>query len=224
MIIEFLVEDNSGRILLEKIMMHYLSEHSEDTIKYNIYQYKGLGGFVKGKKPKEAKSDHLLNDLPKRMRAIQAKYLSAGDMKVSMFVVVDNDRREIADFRKELENTAYINNINMDHVFCIAVEEMEAWLLGDFAALKLSYPELSDRILSKHSGYIQDSICDTWEFLADILTKGGLKEFRKQNPTPYDEGRKKAEWAERIGENMDIRNNASPSFNSFIYEIDRRVK
>lgn len=69
---------------------------------------------------------------------------------------------------------------------------------------------------------MQDSICGTWEYLADMLTKGGISKFRKKNPTAYDVGRCKSEWAENIGRQMNIRNNVSPSFQEFIEELDKR--
>lgn len=218
----FLVEDQSGKILLERVLAHYRHEYN-NAVDYNIHAYRGIGGFPKGKKPKEAKSEQLLNDLPKRMRAIQAKYQYQSDNHVALFVVVDNDNRETEAFRNELRYLAERNQINMDYVFCIAIEEIEAWLLGDYAALQAAYPELGDRILSKHSVYVQDSICGTWEFLAELLTEGGRKEFFRNYSTPFEIGKVKAEWADRIGKVMDIRRNNSPSFNYLISEMDRRM-
>jgi hypothetical protein len=59
-------------------------------------------------------------------------------------------------------------------------------------------------------GYEQDSICGTWEIVADALYPGGAKKVKKEGwPLP---GQLKNEWAENIGPLMDIENNASPSF------------
>ena len=110
----------------------------------------------------------------------------------------------------------------MDHVFCIAVEEMEAWLLGDREAIQQAYGKIADRIAGKYAGYRQDSIGGTWEFLADMLTKGGMTAFRKKNPTAMDVGICKSQWAENIGKYMSIRDNVSPSFQYFIRELDVR--
>lgn len=218
--IEFLVEDASGKILLNKIMEKYSSETQAFGIEYNIQSYKGIGGFGKGSNASDIKSQQLLNDLPKRMKAIQAKYY--GVSNVSIFVVLDNDTRRTEEFRVQLNETAVRENISMDYVFCIAVEEMEAWLLGDINAMRSAYPDVSDRIISKNSGYMLDSICGTWECLADILTKGGISKFKKKNPTPFDVGRNKAEWADKIGNKMEIRNNVSPSFRRLLEELDKR--
>lgn len=99
---------------------------------------------------------------------------------------------------------------------------MEAWLLGDRQALQKAYPDLADRIAGKLSNYQQDSICGTWEFLADLLTKGGFTNFRKSNPSAGDVGSKKIEWAATIGSHLDIRNNASPSFRFLLSALNQR--
>ena len=70
--------------------------------------------------------------------------------------------------------------------------------------------------------YKQDSICGTWECLADMLTKVGIAKFRKKNSTAFDVGRCKSEWAEKIGSQMELRKNVSPSFQKFLYELDKR--
>lgn len=218
--IEFLVEDSSGKKLLEEIMKKYIQEMPLFPIEYSILPYKGIGGFGKGTNAKNVKAQQLLNDLPKRLKAIQAKYWGVQD--VSIIVVLDNDTRDTIKFQEDLERLAQRENIFIDHVFCIAVEEMEAWLLGDRNALQAAYANVADRISSKYSSYKQDSICGTWECLADMLTKGGIANFRKKNPTAFDIGCCKSEWAEKIGRQMNLRENTSPSFQKFLQELDRR--
>lgn len=218
--IEFLVEDISEKKLITEIMEKYISEIPLYQIEYTILAYRGMGGFGKGPDAGNIKSRRLLNDLPKRMKAIQSKF--RGVENVSLFIVLDNDTRETEKFREQLTAIAIRENISMDYVFCIAIEEMEAWLLGDREAIQSAFPNMSDRIASKYSGYVQDSICGTWEYLADILTKGGFAKFSKKNPTPFDVGRCKLEWAESIGKQLHIRDNTSPSFRCFIRELDKR--
>lgn len=218
--IEFLVEDISGRVLLEEVMKKYIAEEPAVDIGYTIFPYKGIGGFTKGSNVQNVKSQQLLTDLPKRMRAIQSTHYGRTD--VAIFVVLDNDKRDTAVFEQQLKQTADRANISMDHVFCIAIEEMEAWLLGDRAAMQRAYPEVADRIATKSTGYVQDSICGTWEILADVLTKGGISSFRKKNPSSVDVGRSKSEWANNIGCRMNIRCNNSPSFQRFLQELDKR--
>jgi hypothetical protein len=109
-----------------------------------------------------------------------------------------------------MEKVAKDNNIETDHVFCIAVEEMEAWLLGDAQAIKQVYPNARLNVISS---YEQDSICGTWEVLADVVYHGGKKKISKLS---YGEiGKLKSEWADKIGSYMEFENNLSPSFCSF---------
>ena len=220
MFIQFLIEDQSGEILLEEVMKKYNEERTADTVIYKIKAYRGIGGFKKGKNIENIISEKLLTDLPKRLRAFNTIFMN--NPEAALFIIMDNDRRDTEMFRAELEKCAEDARIKIDHVFCIAVEEMEAWLLGDVSAIKLAYPKLEDRINTKSLNYQQDSICGTWEVLADMLSKGGRKELQKKYSTPKDIGIRKAEWAKRIGSKMQIRNNKSPSFNFFINELDSR--
>ena len=220
--IEFLVEDQSGGLLINEVMKKYneeLIQNNHELINYNIKSYKGIGGLNKGKNADIIKSAQLLNELPKRLLAIQNQYRYYSEYVV-VFIVVDNDKRKTDEFYKELQDINVKYNITINHVFCIAIEEMEAWLLGDYNAIVAAYPEVEDRIRTKHANYIQDSICNTWEFLADILTPKGFNEFKKKNITAYDIGKNKIEWANKIGSKMTIRNNKSTSFNMFLNEID----
>lgn len=221
MYIQFLIEDISGEILIDAIMKNYIEERSVNNVEYNILSYKGIGGFAKGRDARNIKSQHLLNDLPKRLKAFNASLLHIED--ACLFIILDNDARDPLEFREALEDISRRESINIDHVFCIAIEEMEAWLLGDYSAIQAAYPKMHDRIASKHSNYVQDSICGTWEFLADILTRGGIGQFRKQNPTVFDVGKCKSEWAENIGKYFDIEQNSSPSFQYFISNLDKRL-
>lgn len=68
--------------------------------------------------------------------------------------------------------------------------------------------------------YTQDSIVGTWEYLADIVYKGGLQALRKNASSYYEIGMFKCECARNIGMLLDIRKNASPSFNYFIGKLD----
>lgn len=94
---------------------------------------------------------------------------------------------------------------------------MEAWLLGDSDALLTAYPMAKRQFLQK---YTQDSIVGTWEYLADIVYKGGLQALRKNASSYYEIGMFKCECARNIGVLLDIRKNASPSFNYFIGKLD----
>lgn len=87
---------------------------------------------------------------------------------------------------------------------------MEAWYFGDRNAVLMAYPKSKTAILNK---YVQDSICGTWEKLAEAIYPGGSKTINQQG-WPIS-GNAKHEWAEKIGIHMDVNNNLSPSFCSF---------
>lgn len=212
---QFLIEDQSGAALIE-ILMQRISLINED-ITYNCKPFKGLGGFTKKNTVKETKSGKLLNDLTTYLRGFNKslQYISS-----VIIVVLDNDTRNTEEFLVELNRVAQQNMITVDHVFCIAVEEVEAWLLGDEAAILAAYPLA--KIQQLHT-YVQDSICDTWEILADVVYPGGVSKLKKECSTYIEIGKCKSEWAQKIGNHMDIEHNNSPSFNHFMTEITKRL-
>lgn len=97
---------------------------------------------------------------------------------------------------------------------------MEAWLLGDESAVIAAYPRARIGVL--HS-YVQDSICGTWEKLAEAVYPGGLTRLNKDCSSYMEIGTQKCEWARNIGEYMNLDNNQSPSFNYFMGEIRKRL-
>lgn len=213
---QFLIEDSSGQDLIELLMKKVQEEHPDVTCNYK--SFRGLGGFTKKNTVKETRDGKLLNDLTTYLAGFNKSLVR---MDAAVFIVLDNDDREPEAFRKELEDVARSRMITIDHVFCLAIEEMEAWLLGDEAALLQAYPNAKTATLRS---YEQDSICGTWEVLADAVYQGGCRKLKKENPSYTGIGKVKSEWAKNIGQFMDIHNNKSPSFNYFIGEIERRIQ
>ena len=212
---QFLIEDQSGQILIEQLMQKVQSEHPDITCNYKAFR--GIGGFTKKNTVKETKDGKLLNDLSTYLAGFDR---SLKHIDAAVFIIVDNDDRDTASFRNELESVAKSRNITVDHVFCIAVEEIEAWLLGDQSALLKAYPQA---ITSRLRSYVQDKICGTWEILADAIYPGGISKMKKDNPAYTGIGQKKCEWAREIGKYMDLHNNKSPSFNYFVTEEQKRA-
>lgn len=212
---QFLIEDRSGTELINILMKKIINGREEIT--FDCKSFKGLGGFTKRNITHETKTGCLLNDLATYLRGFNK---SLQGFPSAIIVVLDNDTRNPQDFRIELENIASANDITLDHVFCIAVEEMEAWLLGDEAALVSAYPSAKRQVLQ---GYTQDSICGTWEKLADAVYTGGLARMKKECPTFVEIGKQKSEWAKRIGVFMDLDRNESPSFRFFLDAIQARI-
>ena len=213
---QFLIEDMSGGILIKRVMEKLVTMHPEITCDYKTFH--GIGGFQKKWSPNIAKTQKLLNDLPIFLRGYD-KSLNVPGYEAALIIVLDNDRNEPAEFRKKLEELAKAQMISIDYVFCVAVEEIEAWLLGDRNALLTAYPNARISVLNE---YEQDSICGTWEKLASAIYPGGLAKFRKDNKTYRDIGKQKCEWAQKIGEHMDVHRNCSPSFRYFVEAVETR--
>ena len=212
---QFLIEDGSGEVLIEHVMAKLEREGCRFT--FDTKAFKGIGGFKNTCKIKDIKTNKLLNDLPIYLKAFDRYFCG---YEACIVIVLDNDDRDKIEFEKQLKKLAKEAGISVDHVFCIAVEEMEAWLLGDRAALFKAYPEARE---NKYREYEQDSICGTWECLADTVYRGGLSKFKRACPTYREIGKFKAEWAGNIGVYMDLDRNLSPSFNYLIQELRRRM-
>ena len=212
---QFLIEDQSSAALI-KILMQKISV-GNSNVTFSCKAFKGLGGLTKKNTVKETKTGKLLNDLAIYLRGFNK---SLQGFPSAIFVVLDNDDRNTAEFREELNYVACQNNITVDHVFCIAVEEIEAWLLGDENAILEAYPAAK---LAKLHTYVQDSICGTWEFLAEVVYPGGMVKLQRDCSSYMEIGRYKYEWAKNISVYMDIDHNNSPSFMYFISEINKRI-
>jgi hypothetical protein len=61
--------------------------------------------------------------------------------------------------------------------------------------------------------YINDSICGTWEKLADAIYRGGAKQL--SNLGGASVGQEKIVWAENTSPQMNVEINQSPSFGYF---------
>ena len=116
-------------------------------------------------------------------------------------MVVDSDDKDCIKFKQDLLDVLH-NYCNPcpKTLFRIAIEESEAWLLGDRAAVKSAYPNAKDAVLNS---YVQDSICGTWEVLADAIHPGGAEPLNQSRAT-RPAGMAKCEWARNIAPHMDM--------------------
>ena len=101
----------------------------------------------------------------------------------------------------------YSSKTSPETRFCIAIEEGEAWLLGDMPVIKAAYPKTKDDILNS---YKNDSICGTWELMADAVSPGGSRKLKGKGWQAV--GIEKSAWAEKIAPYMNVDTNKSPSF------------
>lgn len=107
-------------------------------------------------------------------------------------------------------------------IFCIAIKEMEAWLLGDIKAIIKAYPDAKIQYIKK---YKQDAVCRTWEVLADAIYPQGLSNLRKRAGGSYSEiGKAKCEWADKIGRCLHLHENASPVSQSRLVRKNSHIR
>jgi hypothetical protein len=131
---------------------------------------------------------------------------------------VDTDERPCADFLAELTKLADVHAQGMKTLFRLAIEEIEAWYLGDRAALLAAYPRAKLDVLKR---YEQDSVCGTWELLADAIHPGGAEALRRAGwPLP---GQVKHQWATAVGPRLTRERNKSPSFGKLRDGLQRLV-
>jgi hypothetical protein len=200
--IEILVEDASGEKLLQVLLPKLLGPRDVPHT-WRLHAYNGIGRIPKdlAKKADPAKR-MLLDRLPKLLHG----YGKTPGID-AVVVVVDTDKRDCAAFLAELKAVAVACNSIPTTLFRLAIEEIEAWYLGDKDALLAAYPRAKQDVLGR---YVQDSACNTWELLADAVHPGGSAAIKKAGwPLP---GQVKHEWADKIGPLMDLERNLSPSF------------
>ncbi len=205
---EVLVEDRSGSIAIEHILKKILGANNA-AHSWRVLLYKGIGRIPKDlRSGKDPQKRLLLDQLPRILQGVGCSLRDIGPYAV--IVVVDSDARDCMAFKQELLDVLNACNPRPRTLFRIAVEESEAWLLGDRDAVKAAYPGARDSVLG---GYVQDSICGTWEVLADAVHPGGSARLKKRGYPGA--GTAKCEWAEKIAPHLDVDRNRSRSFQVF---------
>jgi len=204
---EILIEDASGKITLEYILGKILGS-DKPTHTFNIISYKGIGRIPKDLKGKsDPQKRILLKQLPRLLRGYGKSFQN---VSAAVVVVVDLDDKDCLAFKQEMVDILNVCNPQPTTLFRIAIEEGEAWSLGDRSAVKTAYPHSKDQVLN---AYIQDSICGTWETLADAVYQGGSQNLKKLG-WPHT-GKAKCEWATKMGPHLDVERNQSRSFQAF---------
>jgi len=211
---EILVEDQSGKKAIDILVPKIIGcDHT-----FNVHSYKGIGRIPKNLGSNaDARKRILLDQLPRLLRGYGQAFANyPADYSAAVILVCDLDDKCLKSFRQELFNILNTCNPRPETRFCIAIEEGEAWFLGDIAAVKLAYPMAKDTVLST---YANDSICGTWERLADAVYNGGSAALSAKGWQAV--GAEKSQWSENISPHMNIEINASPSF---IYFRDKLLE
>ncbi len=201
--LEVLVEDKSGKAFLDFALQRMVG----DSHTFQVHSYKGVGRIPRNlNKSGDASKRILLDQLrgAQQLAGLAVRYPE--DFRAAVMVVCDLDDRDQASFCAELAAVLSACRPKPNAVFCLAIEEGEAWLLGDIAAVRRAYPNARERVLQD---YINDSICGTWERLADAVFPGGADALSKQGWQAVN-GRK-SNWVHNIIPHMDPRSINHPA-------------
>ena len=183
-----------------------------------------LPRLIAGRAIKSKVIDHgskwaLLNNLPQRMKG----YANWPEPGLRVLALVDRDDDDCADLKSKLESAAHSAGLATksapDSVgrFKVAnrvvIEELEAWFLGDVAALSQAYPGVPLTLGNQAKFRNPDAVTGgTWEALLRVLNKAG--HYRGSQRLP------KIDVARRISPLMDFEANSSRSFNAFISGLE----
>lgn len=202
---EILVEDKSGKKALDILVPKIIQNNHT----FKVIAYKGIGRIPRNLSPtSDPKKRILLDQLPRLLRGYGKTYPQNNrSYPVNVIIVCDLDDKSLDSFHKELLSILDNCRPQPNAFFCFAIEEGEAWFLGDLPAINNAYPNAISEVLNS---YNNDSICETWEKLADAIYPGGS--LKLKNQPWFVIGEEKSIWAEKISPNMDINNNESPSF------------
>ena len=209
---EILVEDQSGKRMLDILIPKIIgNQHS-----FKVHAYQGIGRIPRNlTSSTDARNRLLLSQLPRLLRGYGNTFANyPANYPATVILVCDLDDRCLKVFREELFTALNACNPKPETRFCIAIEEGEAWLLGDLPAIKVAYPNAKDNVLNR---YGNDSICGTWELLADAVFQGGSNALGGKGGQVV--GSEKSAWAERISLHMNVEINKSPSFRYFRQKI-----
>jgi hypothetical protein len=200
---EFLVEDVSGKRALDCLIPRIINAPHT----WRVFHYKGIGRIPKKLNAKaDPRKRILLQELPRILRGYGRAFAYAPE-KNAVILVCDLDDRCLKTFRNELIEILESCDPKPTARFCFAIEEMEAWLLGDTSAVAHAYPRAKRTTLAT---YVNDAVCGTWQVLAEAVYTGGAKALEARGWQAV--GAEKSAWAEAISPFVDVENNASPSF------------
>jgi len=192
--VEFLLEEESAAVALDLLAPKILGPGA--THQCHFFQGK----------------QDLLSKLPERLRA----YKRWIPDNFRIVVLLDEDRKDCHELKIELEQIAAVAGFTtlsqaaggrFHVVNRIAVEELEAWYLGDMDALYVAFPRLSANMARRTRFRDPDRVSGgTWEALERELQRAGY----------YPGGLAKVDLARKVAAQMDPWGNRSHSFRVFV--------
>ena len=190
--VEFLLEEPSAEAALEQLLPRLLPN---DT--WYCIPHRGKG--------------ELLSRLPALLKNYARRLPHDPNLRVVLLMDADADCRKA---KAELESLVAAAHLPTKAtapagqpfrvLTRLAVAELEAWFLGDRAAIQAAYP----RVRAHHfKGLARDAdtIPDAWETLHRVLQNAGL----------YRASKAKVEWATTVAAHLEPGRNESASFRYF---------
>lgn len=195
--VEFLLEEPSAKAALDVLLPRLLPTGST----FDCLPHRG-------------KTD-LLARLPGRLRTYARRLPAEPHLRVVVLMDADTNCRAR---KQELEQlvaaaglltkTSAPNGQAFQVLTRLAVTELEAWFLGDPAAIQAAYPRVHPHHF-KGLPTNPDTIADAWETLWRVLQKAGL----------FNAGKAKVTWAAAIAPHLEPSRNSSVSFEYFCHGL-----
>lgn len=167
---------------------------------YRIHPHQGRGNLPRRLNIKvPANQRGVLDQLPAKLRAFAR---SLGDHD-AVLVLIDADDSDQTNLATAIVGAATQLAPRLRFLLRFAVEETEAFYLGDLKALAAAFPHAN---MAEARRYRPDSIVGTWELFGRIIG---------------DDGGNKVGWAEEMGPRLTTKPAASrsPSFRELVHGV-----
>jgi hypothetical protein len=184
----------------EALMRGWLPRFLPPAHKFVVIRHRGKGKLSRDPlQVPDIRREGLLDQLPAKLRAYGKSLNPATDR---VLVLVDADDDHCRELKQRMLAALEQCNPRPIVLFRIAIEETEAFYLGDPTAIRRAFPQAR---IQRMRSYVQDSVCETWELFQRVI--GSVVED-------------KVGWAElmapHLGTDWRGRNaNRSPSFRQF---------
>lgn len=197
--VHFLVEGRSEAAFFDRWAPRLLKGHEVRT-----HPHQGKGTLPKPGEKLDPRRRGLLDQLPAKLRGFGGSTRAKDECVV---VVVDADDEDCVALRERLDEAIEAISPKPVVLLRIAVEELEAYYLGDLHALGAAYPKHDAKAAR---AYVPDSIVGTAELFGKIIGDGGAN---------------KVAWAERMGDKLGTKAavNRSPSFKKLVSGLRRVI-
>ncbi|MGW7516977.1 DUF4276 family protein [Streptomyces sp. NPDC054796] len=195
--IEVLVEEESASTALRPLI-HKILEGT--GARFQIRHFRG--------KP------DLIKRLPERLRGYAQARKRGEDLRV--VVLVDRDSDDCAVLKADLDAIAREAGLTPRagtgsgssgsfHVLtCVAVRELESWYFGDWEAVRAGFPK------------VPKDAPRAYRSNPDSVDKKCSDDFEKMLRASRVNIASKPEWGRRVGPNLSVDGNKSPSFRAFV--------